>query len=503
MKNNAAPYVATINIFGAKRILVIGDLLLDVYLKGSSTRLCPEAPVPVVDVQERTVLPGGAANTVCNLRSLGASVTFCTALGMDPEGDEAISMLVKMGVEHAGIVRDPSRKTITKSRVVSGSQVIARIDEGSENPVNEETTAALIAQIEAAYPNCDGIVISDYDKGVITPAVRDRLIDLQARQPKFIAVDSKRLPFFSRLRPALMKPNYGEAIRLVGAPAQVKDRIHQVSAFADTLYEKLNAELMAVTLDSDGSIVIKNGEPIEIFPAPAVANPHVSGAGDTYLSAFVLSYLHKRDVHRSGVIATAAASIAIRKEYTSACSQPELKSYFNIHTKYISNIHDLNEICDAYHKSGKRIVFTNGCFDILHSGHVSYLHRAKERGDILIVGLNTDESIKRIKGENRPINGLADRLKVLAGLSSVDHIIAFGDETDDTPVPLIRVVRPHIFAKGGDYTKEQLPEAETVLACGGEIVFLDHVPDHSTTRIINRIHQTSNTLKKVVSELPS
>jgi D-beta-D-heptose 7-phosphate kinase/D-beta-D-heptose 1-phosphate adenosyltransferase len=500
---NAGRYLSTINTFRAKRILVIGDLLLDVYLKGSSTRLCPEAPVPVVNVHERTILPGGAANTVCNLSSLGASVIFCTAIGMDAEGDEAVSILEKLGVGNSGMVRDPSRKTITKSRVVSGSQVITRIDEGSENPVNEETTAALLAQIEAAYPSCDGIIISDYCKGVVTDALLNRLIDLQRRQPKFIAVDSKRLPFFSRLRPSLVKPNYGEATAILKLPVQVKERVKQVSEYGGALCEKVNAELIAVTLDNDGSIVIENGTLVEVFPAPPVSNPHVAGAGDTYLSAFVLSYLSKGDVKSSGTIATAAASIAIRKECTSACSQAELKSHFNIHTKYISDKRDLSEICDAYHNSGKRIVFTNGCFDILHSGHVTYLHRAKAQGDVLVVGLNTDESIKRIKGKNRPINGLADRLKVLAGLSSVDHIIAFGDETDDTPVPLIPLVRPHVFAKGGDYTKEQLAEAETVLACGGEIIFLDHVPEHSTTRIINRIHQIPNTIEKIVSELPS
>jgi D-beta-D-heptose 7-phosphate kinase/D-beta-D-heptose 1-phosphate adenosyltransferase len=501
--NNMERYLTIINTFGAKRILVIGDLLLDVYLKGSSSRLCPEAPVPVVDVHERTIVPGGAANTVCNLKSLGASVIFCAVVGVDPEGDAAISMLEKMGVDHSGVVRDSSRKTITKSRVVSGSQVITRIDEGTETSVKEETTAALIAQIEAAYRNCDGIVISDYDKGVITPALLDRLIDLGRRQPRFIAVDSKRLAFFSALKPTIVKPNYGEAMAILGLPVQVKERAQQVSEYAGALYEKLDAQLIAVTLDSDGSLVLKKGGPLETFPAPPVANPHVSGAGDTYLSAFVLSYLSNGDVQSSGTIATAAASIAVRKECTSACSQAELKSYFNIHTKYISDIGDLNELCDAYHKAGKRIVFTNGCFDILHSGHVTYLHRARELGDVLIVGLNSDESIRRIKGKNRPINGLEDRLKVLAGLSSVEHIIAFGDETDDTPIPLIRIVRPNVFAKGGDYTKEQLPEGETVLACGGEIIFLDHIPDHSTTGIINRIHQTSNIIEKVVLELSS
>jgi D-beta-D-heptose 7-phosphate kinase/D-beta-D-heptose 1-phosphate adenosyltransferase len=186
------------------------------------------------------------------------------------------------------------------------------------------------------------------------------------------------------------------------------------------------------------------------------------------------------------------ASIAIAKEGTATCSQAELRSHYQLQSKYIATLPELGEICSAYRNSRKRIVLTNGCFDILHSGHVTYLRKAKELGDVLIVGLNTDESIRRIKGKSRPVNSLADRLQVLAGLSSVDHIAPFGDESDDTPMGLINIVRPDIFAKGGDYLNKELPEASTVEACGGKIVFIDHVPDHSTTRIINRISRISD-----------
>jgi D-beta-D-heptose 7-phosphate kinase / D-beta-D-heptose 1-phosphate adenosyltransferase len=499
---HAAQYSNVINTFSTKRILVIGDLLLDIYLTGRSTRLCPEAPVPVVDIQERTAHPGGAANTVCNLKALGASVIFCSAIGCDPEGDEAIRLLQELQIPCGSIARDSGRQTITKSRVVSGSQVITRIDRGSNEPVSEETTRWLSAEIERAYPFCDGIVISDYNKGLITDALLDTLISLQARDPKFVAVDSKRLTFFRRLRPTQVKPNYEEAVSLVGLTSRSTERVHQVLHCSKLLYEKLAADLVTVTLDSEGCVIIEKGRPAEITKAPKVIAPHVAGAGDTWLSGFVLAYLSTQSNRISARIGSAAANIAIRKEGTSACSQAELKSYFNIHTKYISDFHDLGDICDAYHKAGKRIVFTNGCFDILHSGHVTYLHRARELGDILIVGLNTDESIKRIKGNNRPINCMSDRLKVLAGLSSVDHIVCFGDESDDTPIPLIRLVRPHVFAKGGDYAAEQLPEAEAVLAYGGEIVFIDHVPDHSTTLIINRISQASKNNERRFYEQP-
>lgn len=495
---STSKYLRLINQFGAKQILVIGDLILDVYLKGMSTRLCPEAPVPVVDVIERTALLGGASNTVCNLKALGTSVAFATVIGCDTDGDEAIRLLKDLGVPDDTIVRNGDRKTITKSRVVAGSQVITRIDQGSEEPVDKETSCLLIKSIEDAYKSCDAVIISDYAKGVITPAVIDALIILRKHRPVFIAVDSKRLEFFSPLRPDLAKPNYDEVIKLLGLRSQPRERPAQLTSYAPVLTGKVNAPLITVTLDGEGSMIIENGKVVGVYAAPHVTKPHVSGAGDTYLSAFVLAYISSGDSGVSAQMATAAAAIAVRKEDTATCSNAELKSYFNIHSKYIPDLEDLKDICDSYRRAGKRIVFTNGCFDILHSGHVTYLHCAKELGDVLIVGLNTDESIRRLKGKSRPINHLADRLQVLAGLSSVDHIVAFGDASDDTPVPVIRVVQPHVFAKGGDYTKEKLPEAATVEAYGGEIVFLAHIPDHSTTRIINRISQVS---KAVTEEI--
>lgn len=490
MKNTIGN-IPLINSFSNKRVLVIGDLLLDIYLQGVSTRLCPEAPVPVVDIQERKILPGGAANTVCNLKALGASVIFCTVIGADHSGDEAIELLKAQGVDDRHIIRDRKRATITKSRVVAGSQVITRIDQGTDQPVRETIVNRLIQNVESLYANCDAVIISDYDKGVITTPLIDKLQYLNHQHPKFIAVDSKRPAFFSRLHPSHCKPNYEEVTKLLSIPYQAMERAGQVAEHAEALYRKVNAGLITVTLDKDGSMVIEDGKPVEVVHAPSVPNAHVAGAGDSYLSAFVLSYLECNNPTLSAQIATAAADIAIRKECTACCSQAELKIYFNIHSKYVADVQEMKEICDTYHAAGKRIVFTNGCFDILHSGHVSYLREAKALGDILVVGLNTDDSIKRIKGNDRPINALTDRLQVLAGLSSVDHIIPFGSTDDDTPVPLIKVVRPHVFAKGGDYTKEKLPEADVVEACRGEIVFLEHVPNHSTTRIINRIFHGS------------
>lgn len=500
MKTSAS-YFEIINQFMGKRILVIGDLLLDIYVKGRSTRLCPEAPVPVVDVQERTVLPGGAANTVCNLHALGAKVTFCSVIGNDSEGEEALRLMHSLEIDDDTILRSNNRRTITKARIVSAGQLITRIDQGSDEPVNDEFTAQLVQRLENVYPSCDAVIISDYDKGVVTVGLLDALVALQRRYKKFIAVDSKRLEFFARLAPSYAKPNYDEVVKLLSLP-RVDHRREQIRESAAALYEKIQAPLISVTLDKDGSIIIENGTATLAFTTPQVDKAFVSGAGDSFISAFVLAYINSSKKDVSAEIATAAAAIAIRKACTATCSHAELRSYFQIQSKWIPGLKDLEQICENYRRQGKRIVFTNGCFDILHSGHVTYLHQAKQCGDILIVGLNTDDSIRRIKGPTRPINTLSDRLQVLAGLSSVDLIIPFGSSADDTPIPLIKVVRPDVFVKGGDYTKETLPEADTVEQCGGKIVLIEPVPNHSTTRIINRINGFS-VMEKSYSKLGS
>jgi D-beta-D-heptose 7-phosphate kinase / D-beta-D-heptose 1-phosphate adenosyltransferase len=229
--------------------------------------------------------------------------------------------------------------------------------------------------------------------------------------------------------------------------------------------------------------------------APAVRLPYVSGAGDTYLAAFVLAFVQSHDMKLSAEIGTAAATIAVRKESTSACSLRELQQYFKP-KKFVSSLEELKDLCNNYRSAGKKIVFTNGCFDILHSGHVTYLESARELGDVLIVGVNTDESIKRLKGASRPINHLEDRLQVLVGLTCVSHVIPFGAMDTDTPIPLIRIVKPDIFVKGGDYTRESLPEASTVEEHGGVIEFIKPVPNHSTTLIIRKINGSTGRSKR-------
>lgn len=485
-------YLYTIDRFSSKKVLVIGDFILDVYLKGTSSRLSPEAPVPVVDIAEKIELTGGAANTACNLRALGAQVSFLSVIGSDEDGDRALQSLGKAAINIGKVIRSDGRKTIVKTRVMSGPHVLTRYDYGTESSIEAQIEQKLIAYLQEEYMYYDAVIISDYNKGVITKKLVEALLYLRQWSPKFLAVDSKRLPYFKVLKPSLVKPNYDEAIRLLDISCQYTARAENVQSLGDPLYESTHADIIAVTLDKDGAVVFQRNKVAVLSRAHPVSVPNVAGAGDTFISTFTLACICGVGIEGAAELSAIASAIAVNKECTASCSNRELKGYFSVMQKFVVSIPELEQLSLLYKSQGKRIVFTNGCFDILHSGHVSYLKRARELGDVLIVGINRDESIRRIKGAGRPINPLQDRMQVLSGLMSVDHVIAFGDERDDTPVALIRAAKPDVFVKGGDYTIDRLPEAATVEEAGGEIVFLQLVPDHSTTRIIKQIHKASS-----------
>ncbi len=489
--NILQPYIDILASFRKKRVLVIGEAILDVYLHGKSTRLCPEAPVPLVDVEDRAAFVGGSANTVCNFKALGATVDFLSVVGDDASGKEVKQILERKGISTRFLFTSSARTTLVKTRILSSGHVVSRYDAGSTEDISEELSDRLCGVMSRFHNHYDAIIFSDYGKGIITKALLDCVSEMQVANNLYIAIDSKRLQFFSGLTPSFIKPNYDEATKLLALSPTFKNRVAQLSDKGRELFRLTRSRTIALTLDSEGSLIYNSGELVYRASAGKVELAHVSGAGDTYLAAFVLSDLSDGDQVFSARIATAAATIAISKEYTSTCSNEELEKYFLADRKKIVVQEQLTDLCDGYRAMGKKIVFTNGCFDILHSGHVTYLQVAKDFGDVLIVGVNTDESIKRIKGHTRPINSLPDRMQVLEGLTCVTHIVPFGSEADDTPVPIIDIVKPDVFVKGGDYTKDMLPEAQTVEGYGGVIHFVPHVPDHSTTSIIKKINGDS------------
>ncbi|WP_291912437.1 D-glycero-beta-D-manno-heptose 1-phosphate adenylyltransferase [Chitinophaga sp. CB10] len=475
--------------FKGKKVLVLGDVMLDVYMKGVSTRLCPDATAPVLEVENCEYAPGGGANTAINLAALGANVTCVGIAGEDEDAARLREILFTKEV-NAFFFTPENRRTICKTRLMAGGQLIARFDTGTEELISPATARQIIQQLEMLYPQFDAIVVADYRKGLFTSGVIAALQRLQRQHQRLLVVDAKNLSLYKKLHPTLVKPNSKEIAALLNVSLKPGDRLRKLREMGSEIHAVTNASITAVTLDEDGALIFLGDQLVSYTPAEKVHHPHVSGAGDTYISAFTLALLGNATAETAAAFACRAAAIAVSRPGTATCAIDDILASTVAHGKLITGMDTLEKLAALYHSSGQRIVFTNGCFDILHSGHVNYLRRAAALGDVLIVGINTDDSIRRIKGSERPVNSLAERMQVLAGLSVVQHVIPFGSEEDDTPVNLIRAVRPHLFVKGGDYNMKDLPEAPVVEALGGSVMLLPLTAGRSTSAIIRKINET-------------
>ncbi|HET6528304.1 MAG TPA: D-glycero-beta-D-manno-heptose 1-phosphate adenylyltransferase [Balneolaceae bacterium] len=477
--------------FKNQKVLVIGEAMLDKFLVGRSSRLNREAPVPIVDLESQNLSPGGASNAAVNVVDLGGNVNFISVIGDDAEGKSLQKALGERGVNTKAVVIDKSRRTLTKQRVMSGNHMLVRFDQGDIHTIDEQTEEKVINLLKELYPQSDAVIVSDYGYGVITSRVIQALKKLRQEHKKVLVVDSKYLDRYKEMAPPVVKPNYQEAVNLLGItkPAEPGYRVEQIKGYRDKLFELTGAQVVAVTVDIEGSIIFERGGGTYRTHTKPVENSKAIGAGDTYTSAFALSLGAGLDTASAGETAAASATIVAQKDGTATCTQKELQFFFSVDNKHIKDDVSLGLLIDRYKELGKKIVFTNGCFDILHSGHVKYLKQAKELGDVLIVGLNSDYSIQRLKGPGRPVNAASDRLQVLSALSSVDHVVVFDD---DTPINLIKKIKPDMFVKGGDYTKETLPETSAIEDMGGEVKIIPLVPGRSTTRILSRFEKVES-----------
>lgn len=472
--------------FRSLHVLVLGDAMLDTYLEGTSGRLCREAPVPIVSVHSRVDAAGGAANTAVNATELGSRVSFLTVIGDDLEGKRLRALLEDRGIATETVLRDPRRQTLAKRRVVAAGQLLVRFDEGSVEPIDPDVEQMLVERLETLAPECDAIIVSDYGYGVLTPRVIEALARLQAGISRLLVVDAKDPALYRQASVTAVKPNYEEAIRLLGVERldNAHDRAEQMAQCAGELLASTGAQIAAVTLDRDGALICERGcPPYRTYALPA-HDARAAGAGDTFISALALALASGEPTTAAAELASAAAAVVVSKDGTVACTASDLREYLASETVFISDIARLTSRLAYYRQQGKRIVFTNGCFDILHRGHITYLSRAKALGDVLIVAVNSDRSVARLKGPGRPINTLEDRVEVLGALSCVDHLVSFDE---DTPSALIEALRPDVFVKGGDYTHETLPEAPLVERLGGVVRILPYVENRSTTRMIARI----------------
>lgn len=471
--------------FSRLHVLVIGDAMLDSYLLGRSTRLSREAPAPIVDITSRVDAGGGAANTAANVSALGATTTLLTVLGDDEDGDRLISCLARDGVRTDQAIRIRGRSTLAKQRVVAEPQLIVRFDQGTTQPVEGADEAELIARLRRLFLASDAVVVSDYGYGVLTPRVVAALAELQRSAPRTVVVDAKDLPKYRDVNPTMVKPNFDEALVLLGLSRTAEaDRARLVIEHAPVFFERTGACRVAVTLDSDGALLLEPDGTWYRTYAAAAPHARAAGAGDTFVATLALALAAGGTPTVAAELASAASGVVVQRDGTTTCDADDLCAVLAGDGKIVVGEDELRAVVNAYRHAGRRIVLTSGCFDIVHRGHVTYLSQAKALGDVLIVALNSDDSVRRLKGPERPLNTFEDRARVLEGLSCVDHVVVFGE---DTPEEVIRLIGPDVFAKGGDYTHDTLPETALVEALGGAVSILPYIDGASTSRVIELI----------------
>lgn len=470
-------------------ILVIGDVMLDGWWSGSIERLCREAPAPVVDIQSRESVPGGAANTAMNLAALGAKVSVAGIIGTDDAGDDLRGQLAAAGIDVQHLQSHPDMVTTTKIRISSGGQVMLRLDDSARS-VPADALDALAASVRAAVERQDAVLVCDYGTGVVADPVRTALTDVlgsgtAGKDRPLVVVDAHDPRAWAALQPDLVTPNSQETARLLDRKLpEGQERVEAVAAEAESLLQGTGARAVVVTLDRDGTVLLTpDGVRHRTWARPA-AEKQASGAGDTFVAALTLARAAGLPLTASLDLAQSAADVVVHQPGTSVCSTAQLSRYLEAFADTALGEDELERQMELHRAQGQRIVLTNGCFDVLHSGHTRYLNQAKQLGDILVVALNSDDSVRRLKGAGRPINNMADRAAVVAALSCVDYVTVF-----DTPTasPLIRRLRPEVYAKGGDYTPEMLEETPAVEEYGGRVAILDYVAERSTTAVVNRI----------------
>ncbi len=452
--------------------------MLDRYWHGDTARISPEAPVPVVRVGESEERPGGAANVALNLAALGANPRLLGLVGEDEAGANLERLLSTAGVTTT-LVTLPWRPTVTKLRVLSRHQQLIRLD--FEEGFTSADGEILAARFEALLPGCDVVVFSDYGKGALGEV--QALIQLAKAAGKLVLVDPKGSDF-SRYRGAtLITPNLREFEAVVGA---CRDE-HEIVKKGMLLIEQEALEGLLITRSEQGMTLLMRGQAPFHQPTRAREVYDVTGAGDTVISTLAAGLAAGLEMRQAVLLANMAAGIVVGKLGTAAVTVPEIRRALYEQDDSLYGVLDeerLMLVVEDARAHGERIVFTNGCFDLLHEGHVAYLEQAARLGDRLIVAVNDDESVRRLKGSGRPINPLERRMAVLAGLAAVDWVVPF---SEDTPERLICRIRPDLLVKGGDYRPEEIAGHDCVVKAGGEVRILDFLEGCSTTDIIERI----------------
>lgn len=470
----------TMPAFQDARLLVVGDVMLDRYWHGDAARISPEAPVPVVRVGKREDRPGGAGNVALNIAALGSAATLVGVVGSDATADELRSRLEAAGV-YCEFLCSPDKPTITKLRVIGQQQQLIRLD--FEEQFGEEDISDLTGKVRALLPQAQVLVLSDYHKGVLGQV--EELIALGREHGIPVIVDPKGSEFERYRGATVITPNLAEFETIMGTSANEQDLVDKGAE----LIHRLELKALLITRGEHGMTLIRPNAPELHLPARAQEVFDVTGAGDTMISVLSAALAAGEKLTDAVMLANLAAGLVVGKLGTAAISSPELRRALMAEQGTGRGIMSAGQLQIAVQDArdhGERIVFTNGCFDIIHAGHVGYLDEARKLGDRLIVAVNDDASVRKLKGPGRPINPLDRRMRVLAGLGAVDWVVSF---SEDTPENLLQDLQPDALVKGGDYTLDKVVGGELVKSFGGEVHVLAFIDDCSTSAIVEKMRQ--------------
>ncbi len=467
------------------RVVVVGDVMIDRYLWGKCDRISPEAPVQVVAVDDESRCLGGAGNVAANLVGLGAQVSLVSVTGADDERGLLIGMLDDLGVDTVGLLAEEGRPTTVKCRIVASHHQVVRYDVETTRPIGETTQARLAERLSSIVDRADAVVLSDYGKGLLTPSFTRTVIDACRSSGVPVLCDPKGMDWSKYRGATAVTPNKKEASQVASTAITDDASLEGVGKELRSTYE---LEHLLITLSEEGMALFSE-DGCHRIPTVAREVFDVTGAGDTVIAALAMGLGGGLAPFDACLFANAAAGVAVSKVGTAVVTLEQIaratsRSTTGSGAKVVSR-DEIAEIAEQLRRKGKRIVFTNGCFDILHVGHVAVLEQAAAHGDVLVVGLNTDASVGRLK-PGRPFNHQDDRAQVLAALGAVDHVVSFDE---DTPLELIRAIQPDVLVKGGDYAVRDIVGGDVVEARGGLVLTVPLVEGRSTTSLVERVRE--------------
>lgn len=481
----SSPSLADIEALAGRRVAVIGDVMLDRYVYGRVERISPEGPIPVHRAERETVSLGGAGNVVRNLASLGVAPTLLTVTGADPAGEELAALLEELGAD-SRLLRDPARQTTVKQRYVASGQQLFRSDREDARPLSAETAAELSAAIHDAIAEAEAVILSDYAKGVLTPTVLAAAIEAARSAGIPVIADPKGADAARYRGASYLTPNRGE---LAAASGQAAGSQEDVAAACEIVIAAAELDGVLATLGAAGMLLARGGAAPRFLPAVAQEVFDVSGAGDTVAAVFTAGLAAGLPAERAAELANLAAGVVVRKLGTATVTPGELLhqlhgSRLDAAEAKILDLPALDARVAEWRAAELTVGFTNGCFDLLHPGHLSLIRQAKAACDRLVLGLNSDASVTRLKGNGRPVQEEAARAAVLAALGDVSAVVLFDQ---DTPLELLQRLRPDVLVKGADYSREQVVGGDLVESHGGKVVLAELLPGHSTTATLGKL----------------